>query len=58
MDGKTVITFTGSGAYDTAWDSAWGLGSAPTSAAGTLADQQTLALYNIRAASMQEDSVP
>ena len=54
VDGKTVITFTGSGAYDTAWDSAWGLGSAPTSAAGTLADQQTLALYNIRAASMQE----
>ena len=54
VDGKTVITFTGSGAYDTAWDSAWGLGSAPTSGAGTLADQQALALYNIRAASMQE----
>ena len=54
VDGKTVITFTGSGAYDTAWDSAWGLDNAPTSAAGTLADQQTLALYNIRAASMQE----
>ena len=54
VDGKTVITFTGSGAYDTAWDSAWGLENAPTSGAGTLADQQTLALYNIRAASMQE----
>ncbi len=54
VDGKTVITFTGSGAYDTAWDSAWGLESAPSSGAGTLADQQALALYNIRAASMQE----
>ena len=54
VDGKTVITFTGSGAYDTAWDSAWRLENAPTSGAGTLADQQTLALYNIRAASMQE----
>lgn len=54
VDGKTVITFTGSGAYDTAWDSAWELENAPTSGAGTLADQQTLALYNIRAASMQE----
>ena len=54
VDGKTVITFTGSGAYDTAWDSAWGLENVPTSGAGTLADQQTLALYNIRAASMQE----
>lgn len=54
VDGKTVITFTGSGAYDTSWDSAWGLESAPTSGAGTLADQQTLSLYNIRAASMQE----
>lgn len=54
VDGKTVITFTGSGAYDTVWDSVWGLENAPASAAGTLADQQTLALYNIRAASMQE----
>lgn len=54
VDGKTVITFTGSGAYDTVWDSAWGLADAPASAAGTLADQQTLALYGIRAASMQE----
>lgn len=54
VDGKTVITFTGSGAYDTVWDTAWGLENAPATAAGTLADQQTLALYNIRAASMQE----
>lgn len=54
VDGKTVITFTGSGAYDTVWDSVWGLENAPASAAGTLADQQTLALYNIRASSMQE----
>ena len=54
VDGKTVITFTGSGAYDTTWDSGWGLENTPTSAAGTLADQQTLSLYNIRAASMQE----
>ena len=52
--GKTVITFTGSGAYDTVWDPAWGLGSAPSSAAGTLADQQTMALYGIRGSSMQD----
>lgn len=29
VDGKTVITFTGSGAYDTAWDSCLGAGNAP-----------------------------
>lgn len=33
VDGKTVITFTGSGAYDTVWDSVWGLEDAPASAA-------------------------
>ena len=52
--GKTVITFTGSGAYDTVWDSAWGLSNSPASAAGTLADQQTMSLYGIRGSSMQD----
>lgn len=53
VDGKTVITFTDParmiphGIPPGGW-------KRPTSGAGTLADQQTLALYNIRAASMQE----
>lgn len=52
--GRTVITFTGSGAYDIVWDAAWGLGSAPASAAGILADQQTMEIYGIRGSSMQD----
>ncbi len=54
VDGKTVITFTGSGSYDTVWDSAWGLGDAPSSATGTQVNQQSMSLYGIRASSMQE----
>lgn len=52
--GKTVITFTGSGAADTVWDPAWGIASAPSSALVTEAAEATLALYGIRPASMQE----
>ena len=54
VDGKTVITFTASGAHETVWDPAWGLEEAPSSATGTLANQQSLSLYGIRSSSMQE----
>lgn len=54
VDGKTVITFTASGASETVWDSAWGLEEAPSSAIGILANQQDLSLYGIRPSSMQE----
>lgn len=54
VDGKTVITFTASGAHETVWDPAWGLEEAPSSATGTLVNQQSLSLYGIRASSMQE----
>uniref|UniRef100_UPI003FD836DD hypothetical protein n=1 Tax=Akkermansia muciniphila TaxID=239935 RepID=UPI003FD836DD len=54
VDGKTVITFTASGAHETVWDPAWGLEEAPSSATGTLANQQSLSLYGIRPSSMQE----
>ena len=52
VDGKTVITFTASGAHETVWDPAWGLEEAPSSATGTLVNQQSLSLYGIRASSM------
>lgn len=54
VDGKTVITFTASGASETVWDPAWGLEEAPSSATGILANQQNLSLYGIRPSSMQE----
>ena len=52
--GKTVITFTGSGASDTVWDPAWGIASAPSSALVSEAAEATLVLYGIRPASIQE----
>ena len=47
VDGKTVITFTASGASETVWDPAWGLEEAPSSATGILANQQNLSLSGL-----------
>lgn len=54
VDGKTVITFTASGASETTGTRPGGWKRLPLPFTGILANQQNLSLYGIRPSSMQE----